>query len=133
MAEGKKRINVSAAVMQKDGKFFVAQRRADKDFGGYWEFPGGKWEPGETPEECLARELREEFEIETEITDFLLENTHDYGSVEVRMMTYGVKHLSGEFKLSEHDDARWLELSEFDEYEFCPADYPIIEHLKSCL
>ncbi|PIT95369.1 hypothetical protein COT98_00135 [Candidatus Falkowbacteria bacterium CG10_big_fil_rev_8_21_14_0_10_39_9] len=126
-----KTIVVTAAVMQRDGRFLIAQRRSDKALGGLWEFPGGKLELGESLEECLGRELREEFEIEARIGEFLLEHTHDYGSAVIKLMVYKVEHVSGEFKLSEHDAILWLGLNELEAYQFSPADYPIIAHLKS--
>lgn len=131
MAEEKKQITVSAAVMQREGKFFVAKRRSDKELGGFWEFPGGKLESGESPEECLRRELREEFDINTEISELLIEYSHDYGSAIINFSIFRTEYLSGDFILCEHDDMKWLELAEFDEYQFAPADYPIINHLKS--
>lgn len=132
MTEDKKQIKVSAAVMQKDGKFFVAKRKSDKPtLAGFWEFPGGKIESEESPEECLRRELREEFDIDTEIFELLINYTHDYDFAQINFSVFRVEHLSGDFIPSDHDEMRWLELSEFDQYEFAPADYPIIDHLKN--
>ena len=74
----KKIISVVAAAIEKDGKIFCAQRPEGKSLGGYWEFPGGKLEQGETPEEALIREIKEEFDSEIEIVSFINEASHEY-------------------------------------------------------
>jgi len=132
MAIETKRIEVVAAVINRDGKFLVAQRSTgDKSVQGLWEFPGGKIEPGESPIECLKRELKEELNIEADIGELLLKNNHDYNFAKIKLITYRAEYLSGDFILSDHSQIKWLELAEFDQYEFVSADYRIIEHLRS--
>jgi 8-oxo-dGTP diphosphatase len=120
---------VTAAVIEKDGKILVAQRRKGATLGGRWEFPGGKIEPGETAEECLRRELKEEFDIDSEIGKFIIASRFRYCLVPIELLAYRVKHLSGEFKVNEHEEIRWVLPSELSLYDFMPADKPIVKLL----
>jgi len=121
---------VTAAVIEKDGKILIAQRRKGSTLGGRWEFPGGKIEPGETAEECLKRELKEEFDIETEIGKFIIASRFRYCMVPIELLAYRVRYLSGDFKVREHDQIRWVSPSELKLYNFMPADKPIVELLQ---
>ncbi|MCX5666265.1 MAG: 8-oxo-dGTP diphosphatase MutT [Candidatus Omnitrophica bacterium] len=120
---------VTAAVIEKDGKILIAQRLKGSTLGGRWEFPGGKIEPGETAEECLKRELKEEFDIESEVGDFFIASRFRYCLVPIELLAYRVKHLSGDFKVNEHDQIRWVSPSELNSYDFMPADKPIVKIL----
>ena len=91
-------LNVTAAIIEKDGKVLTARRKSGKHLAGYWEFPGGKIEGNETPEECLHRELLEEFNISSKIGLFVGESIYDYESKIVRLLAYRVEHLKGEFQ-----------------------------------
>lgn len=123
---------VTAAVIEKDGKILIAQRRKGSTLGGKWEFPGGKVEPGETAEACLKRELREEFSIECEVGKFIIASNFRYCLVPIELLAYRVKHISGEFKLNEHDQILWVDPSQLCTYEFMPADKSIVELLVRC-
>jgi len=123
-------INVAAAIIEKEGKFLIAKRKAGKHFGGKWEFPGGKIELNETPEQCLHRELHEEFGILAEVGPLVAENTFDYGDRTVRLLGYRAKYLSGNFQLNDHDEIQWVSLNEFGKFDFAPADLPLIEALR---
>ncbi|MFA5255911.1 MAG: 8-oxo-dGTP diphosphatase MutT [Candidatus Omnitrophota bacterium] len=120
---------VTAAVIEKGGRILIAQRRRGRTLGGRWEFPGGKIEPGETPETCLKRELKEEFDIESEIGQFIIASRFRYCLVPIELLAYRVKHLSGEFKVNEHEEIRWVSPSELGSYDFMPADKSIVELL----
>ena len=124
-------IDVTAAVIERDGKILIARRAAAKHLGGKWEFPGGKLEPGETPEACLVRELEEEFGVKTEIGKFIAENIFDYGTRTIRLLGYEVKYISGNFKLNDHDEIAWITRNEFKNYDFAPADLPIVAAIKA--
>jgi mutator protein MutT len=121
-----KPIIVTAAIMVKANKVFAARRNPDSHMAGFWEFPGGKIETGETPEACLVRELFEEFGIVTRVGTFFGENTHDYGTKTIQLLAYQVTHVSGEFELMAHDQSRWLSTDELDQVKWAPADIPLV-------
>lgn len=121
-------IEVTAAIIAREERVLVARRNSGH-LKGKWEFPGGKIEPGETPEQCLERELFEEFTVKTEIAEFFAENTHKYEDKTVRLIAYRVRHISGEFIVSAHDSIKWVTLSQLHEIDFAPADIPIAKML----
>ena len=121
-----KPIIVTAAIMVKANKVFAARRNPGSHMAGFWEFPGGKIETGETPEACLVRELFEEFGIVTQVGAFFGENTHDYGTNTIQLLAYQVTHVSGEFELMAHDQSRWLSPDELDQVKWAPADIPLV-------
>ena len=121
-----KRTAVTAAVIENDG-VVLAARRSGGHLDGYWEFPGGKIEAGESPEACLARELQEEFGITVDVGHFIAENVHDYGEKVIHLMAYSVKHLSGEFRMSDHDQILWLPRDRLQSLKWAPADIPLVE------
>ncbi len=121
---------VTAAILEKEGKILIARRKKGLHLAGKWEFPGGKIEDGETPEECLKRELREEFEIDTEIGEYICESVHDYGKHHIKLLVYRANHVSGEFHLNSHEEMQWVSLSEMKRFEFAEADKPIAKHLE---
>ena len=124
-----KTINVAAAVIIKDHRIFATQRSYG-EFKDGWEFPGGKIESGELPEDALKREIREELEAEINIHNLLDTVEYDYPAFHLSMKTYicslAGKHLS----LLEHSDARWLSQDELDSVNWLPADLSLIEKLK---
>ena len=122
-------IEVVAAVIQREDKYFVARRKTGKHLEGFWEFPGGKIEEGESPETSLQRELQEEFGVTVEVGAFLGENTHDYGSAIIRLKAYRVAS-SEELKESvDHDMIKWCTLDELNRLQLAPADVPLLEHI----
>ena len=122
-------IEVVAAIIQREDKYFVARRKAGKHLEGFWEFPGGKIEEGESPETSLQRELQEEFGVTVEVGAFLGENTHDYGSAIIRLKAYRVAS-SEELKESvDHDMIKWCTLDELNRLQLAPADVPLLEHI----
>lgn len=126
-------IDVSAGIIVKNFKILAARRKKGLHLAGFWEFPGGKVETGETPKDCLIRELNEEFGIETRIGDFVAENLHAYGEKVVRLIAYRVEHLSGDFQLTDHDQIKWLSLHELDAVEWAEADIPLVQACKSIM
>lgn len=110
----KKIINVVATAIERDGKIFCAQRPEGKSLGGFWEFPGGKLEVGESPEQALVREIKEELNSEIEIVSYINEATYDYDFGTVVMRTYHAKLISGNLELLEHQNSTWLAPHELD-------------------
>ena len=120
---------VAAAVIEQDGKILLAQRKRGDALAGKWEFPGGKLEPGETPEECLRRELREEFCVETEIGAFVCSSRFEYKHATIELLAYRARHVSGEFRLNEHDRIDWVEPGKLLGFDLASADVPVVEAL----
>ena len=125
----KKIIHVVAAAIEKDGKFFCAQRPEGKSLGGFWEFPGGKLEAGESPEQALVREIREELNSEIEIISYINEASYDYDFGTVVMKTYHAKLVSGKLELLEHQNSTWLAPHELKTINWAPVDRPAVELL----
>ena len=123
-------VDVTAAVREKEGLLLITRRRADKHLGGMWEFPGGKLEPNESLEGCLEREIQEELGIKIEVKTPLVVNDHHYDKGSIRLHAFGANLLEGEISLKDHDDYRWVSKTELDNYEFAPADIPVVNLLK---
>lgn len=128
-----KTIDVTAAIIEKNGKFLIARRKKGKHLEYKWEFPGGKIEQQETPEECLVRELREEFGITVKINGFVAESIFNYGDRIIRLLGYHVEYVSGNFKLNAHDEIKWVLPDEFGKFDFAEADLPLIEKISTSL
>lgn len=125
-----KRIEVTGAVIVQDGKILAAQRGPGKALAGLWEFPGGKIEPGESPEEALHRELKEELLCEAEVGSFITTTEHEYDFGLVVLSTYFCTLRLGTPRLTEHQEIRWLAPEELDSVEWAPADVPAVELVK---
>jgi 8-oxo-dGTP diphosphatase len=121
---------VTAAIMIDNGKVLIAQRKPSARLALLWEFPGGKLENGETPEQCLKRELDEEFEIEVKVGAHLGTSiwAYDFGTVE--LMAFNTKLIGGEFRLNDHVQITWVSREEIDAFEFAPADLPFVEMIR---
>ena len=107
----------------------MARRAAGKHLEGLWEFPGGKVESGETNEQCLTRELMEEFGINVLVGPFFGESVFDYGHKTIRLLAYEAKYLSGNFGLNDHDKIGWVSPQELKALNWAPADLPFVEKL----
>ncbi len=123
-------IHVVAAAIEKDGVIFCAQRPENKSLGGLWEFPGGKLEPGETPEEALVREIQEELNSTIEILSYINEASYDYDFGTVIMKTYHAKLISGNLELLEHQNSTWLAPQDLKTLDWAPVDRPAVELLS---
>ncbi|MBD2872557.1 8-oxo-dGTP diphosphatase MutT [Paenibacillus arenilitoris] len=123
-------IEVAAAIIEDGaGRILIARRAPGKSQAGLWEFPGGKLEPGESPEDCLRRELLEEMGIEIDPYAYFGVNEHDYGTVKIRLIAYRAKYVSGEIVLMDHDEYRWVSREELGEYTFAEADVGFVGEL----
>ncbi|MBQ1563981.1 (deoxy)nucleoside triphosphate pyrophosphohydrolase [Candidatus Saccharibacteria bacterium] len=130
MSSTNKVIRVAAAVITNGDKFFATQRGYG-EWRGYWEFPGGKIEVGETPKEALHREIKEELDTEINVGDKLCTVEYDYPSFHLSMDCFLAKVKSGTLTLMEHDAAKWLHRDELDSINWLPADEVVIKGLKN--
>lgn len=121
---------VTAAIIIEKNKILIAQRGANEKLAGKWEFPGGKIELGETPQQCLKREIREELEVDIEVGSYLGESIYTYSNGEIKLIAYFATIIGGEIKLSVHDKIEWVTIGAMDKYDFAPADIPFVEKLK---
>ncbi len=120
-------IEVVAAVIYKDDKFMIAQRNLKKSQGGLWEFPGGKIEAGETGEEALKREIREEFNAEIKVGELITEVVHHYPEKDVKLYFYKAELVGEKLEVLEHEAVAWISKDEKDKYQFAGADAEAIE------
>jgi 8-oxo-dGTP diphosphatase len=124
------RIEVAAAIFRRNGRIFLCRRGEGGSCAYLWEFPGGKLEKGETPEECLIRECREELKVGIEIDGLYDEFDYDYPDKSLRFYFYDARIISGEPELTVHSEAEWLWPRELTQYDACPADRELIEKLS---
>ncbi len=124
-----KTIEVVAAIIKNDNKIFVT-RRGYGEFENMWEFPGGKIEVGETKEEALIREIKEELELDIEIINYLTTVDYDYSNFHLTMHCFICNINGGELHLNAHNSAKWTTLKELDNLNWVPADVLVIEKLK---
>ena len=121
---------VVAALIWRGERFLACQRPVHKARGLLWEFVGGKVEPGETREEALIRECREELAVTVVPRNIFMEVTHEYPDLTVHLTLFNADLLEGEPRALEHNDLRWITVGEIDTLPFCPADQEILERLK---
>jgi 8-oxo-dGTP diphosphatase len=123
------RIRVVAAMIEKDGKYLITQRRPTATLPLLWEFPGGRAEEGETDEAALARELKEEMQIEVEVGDRVIHVHHSYPHYDIDFRVYRCKLNRGEITHTRVHDHRWVSPHEMDKYEFPAADEKTVAQL----
>ena len=123
--------NVVAAIIKKENYYFIAQRNKKKYMGLKWEFPGGKVDPGETFEEALGREIKEELNIKVSLQDKITEEKYKDEKIDIILHYYLCTQESGTIKLSEHEDLAWVKKKDFNRYDFAEGDGNILHLLKS--
>jgi 8-oxo-dGTP diphosphatase len=121
---------VVGAIFRKNNKVLIARRANVIGLSGYWEFPGGRVEEGETYQEALKREMKEEFNLDVTVGQFISSNHHIYSKGEIILKVYEVEIIAGEFNLTVHDKIEWVNISELENYKLAPADIPIIKDIK---
>ncbi len=121
-----KHYEVVAAIIKKDDKIFCCQRGPHGECGLKWEFPGGKIEEGETKEEALVREIKEELKSEIKVDSFVTTVNHTYNTFSITMHAYECSLIQGNLELSEHVDSRWLHKDEINSVDWAEADKKII-------
>lgn len=124
-----KTIEVVAAIIRKDDRVFATQRGYG-DWKDYWEYPGGKVETGETPEQALVREIREELDAEISVDKYLTTIEWDYPKFHLTMHCYICSLLSDALHLNEHEAARWLTAGTLRSVQWLPADYNLLPHIE---
>ena len=120
---------VVAALIWDDDKFMICQRPANKARALLWEFVGGKVEPGETKEQALIRECKEELNIILSVGDVFMDVVHEYPDLTVHLTLFNATISEGEPRKLEHNDIRWIAPSEIPNYDFCPADEEILKKI----
>ena len=123
-------VEVVAGLIWKDGKFMICQRPENKARALLWEFVGGKVEKGESREDALVRECKEELDVTVNPLDVFCTVDHVYPDITIRLVLFNAEIVSGEPKLLEHADLKWISANDIDNYEFCPADKEILEKIK---
>ena len=121
---------VVAALIWHGDKFMICQRPAHKARGLLWEFVGGKVESGETKEQALIRECKEELDILLSVDDVFMEVTHEYPDLTVHLTLFNATIAEGEPQKLEHNDIQWITPNYISNYEFCPADEEILDKIK---
>jgi 8-oxo-dGTP diphosphatase len=125
----KKQINVVGAAVVRDGTVLSAQRSSSMSLPGMWEFPGGKIEAGETPQEALRREMEEELLCKIQVGEHVETTSHEYDFGIVTLTTFYATLLDGEPKLTEHSAIRWIPAADLDSVEWAPADVPAVDRI----
>jgi 8-oxo-dGTP diphosphatase len=122
------------AIVERDGAVFAARRNPDRSAGGLWEFPGGKIEPGESPEKALRRELQEELNVSVSVGPFVDRSLSDVGSVQIELSCY-VAEFEGNDPVSssDHDAMQWVPLTELSSLHWAPGDIPLLDDLPERL
>ena len=124
-----KKINVAAAVLKKNNKYFIAKRNKDKHLGGYYEFPGGKQDDNETLEETVIREIKEELNVDITVDSKLGEEHYSDEKINVHLHYFFCTIIKGDITLKEHEEAAWVSKEEFNNYNFAEGDKDIISLL----
>ena len=122
---------VVAALIWDGDRFLICQRPAHKARGLLWEFVGGKVERGETRQQALVRECREELDVTLSVGEVFMEVVHEYPDITVRLVLFYARIESGTPKLLEHNDIRWITPAQIPAFDFCPADTEILERITA--
>lgn len=123
-------LEVSAAIIVSNDKILITKRGASKSLANLWEFPGGKVEANESYEDCVVREIKEELNINITVNQYYATNEHQYEFGTIKLIAFIAELESGTIELTEHTDFAWVSLHELKNYEFAPADIPIIKKLE---
>ena len=120
---------VTAAIIHDRGRILICRRASDDECGSLWEFPGGKREEGESLEECIIREIKEEIEADIKIERVFATSIYHFGSREVHFTVFNAVITGGRIKLNVHDACRWVSINELHDYEFMPPDVDFVKKL----
>lgn len=123
-------IEVTAGIITESNRILIARRGEGKARAGKWELPGGKVEPDEKPEDCLKRELLEEFGIHVTVGDLYMITHHSYPDVDISLLAYRVIDYKGTISLNEHQQVKWISVKDHIHYDFAAADRPVLKKLS---
>lgn len=124
-------IDVVAAIIENDcGKILIAKRKKGKILEGYWEFPGGKIDEGESAEVSLERELKEEMNIKIEVKEYIGESLYSYERGPIRLLAFKCEIIEGTIILVDHEAYKWVNIKELSSFKLAPADIPILNYLR---
>ena len=125
-----KHLEVVAAYLVQNGRFLLCRRPMHKARGGQWEFPGGKVEPGETKQQAIERELREELNIEVRALEEAAQVEHSYPELSIHLTLLKTELVKGTPQLLEHSELKWVTIDEADQLDVCPADRYLLKQLE---
>ncbi len=123
-------VHVAAAVIRNRSKILITRRKSDEKLGGFWEFPGGKLEKGESVQDCLVREIQEELDLLIQTGRIITESLYSYPDFTVKLTAVAAAILEGRIKLRVHDRYRWVKPEDFPLYKFAPADIPVCSFIR---
>ena len=123
-------IKVVCGIIWKGDKVLICRRKPDKSLGGFWEFPGGKLENDESPEQCLERELFEELGMRVNQIEFLGTSHHAYSNFEIELLGFHCNFIDASFELTDHDQIKWSKVNDLTFERLAPADIPLIDLIK---
>jgi 8-oxo-dGTP diphosphatase len=125
---------VAAVITDNEGRVLACRRAPHKSLAGLWEFPGGKVEPGESDEQALVREIREELGVQIEVGDYLATSIEKAGELDIELAAYFVKLVAGTvLSSSDHDQLQWVSLDALDSVDWAPADIPLLANIATAL
>ena len=124
-------IKVVCGIIYNNDRIFLCRRKSHKQLGGYWEFPGGKLENNEKPEDALKRELNEELEMTVDNLEYFETVIHKYENFKIELIAYKCELIKTSYTLKDHDKFEWIKRSELINKKLAPADIPIAKHLIS--
>jgi 8-oxo-dGTP diphosphatase len=122
-------VRVVCGIIFKDNRVFICRRSPEKSLGGYWEFPGGKIEQGESNEAALTRELTEELGMKVDVKDYFKSNFHTYEKFTIELVAYKCNLIDANFQLKDHDSFEWVLIKDLSNWNLAPADIPIAKEL----
>ena len=124
--------NIGVAIIRNsDHQILIDKRLPKGSFAGFWEFPGGKIEPGESVTDCIVREIQEEIGIQVQVREQLIEIHHDYPQFTVNLAAYWCDHVAGEPQALECEEVRWVTIAELSHYQFPEANQEIIDAIQN--
>lgn len=124
-----KELEITAGIIMKNNKVLIGQRKFEDKFGGKWEFPGGKLESFELPEDCIVRELKEELNIVVKKFEHFISYIYEYALIRLVVHSFVILDFIGEMELNDHEIIKWVEINELKDYDFLDADREIINKL----